>query len=235
MFPLVKSKQEIKKEIGRNLPLLIRIMIIPIILIILGIMAGSFFQNDTIEKLAPLWLILMLISILGPVSMTYTGIQFNRTDDYKEQANGIFPNISTDEWVGVILINLISGVLTLLWTFLFIIPGMIKSYAYSQAVYIWLDAKHSGENIGYMEAITRSRKLMVGNKWKMFALAMSFMGWIILGSIVLGMGANWITWGGVSLIIGIPVFIVAVVFYTWLILYMTYTMGSFYEAIKKTV
>lgn len=38
------------------------------------------------------------------------------------------------------------------------------------------------------EAITRSREIMNGNKWKLFCLHFSFIGWYILSAFTLGIG-----------------------------------------------
>ena len=37
-------------------------------------------------------------------------------------------------------------------------------------------------------AITLSRKMMNGNKWKFFCLSLSFIGWMLLGILTLGIG-----------------------------------------------
>ena len=38
------------------------------------------------------------------------------------------------------------------------------------------------------EVITRSREMMDGNKWQSFLLDLSFIGWIVLGIVTLGLG-----------------------------------------------
>ena len=69
-----------------------------------------------------------------------------------------------------------------LWTCLFIIPGIVKSYSYRMVPYILAD----DPDCGAVEAITLSRKMMKGNKFKAFLLDLSFIGWIILSVITLG-------------------------------------------------
>ena len=69
-----------------------------------------------------------------------------------------------------------------LWTCLFIIPGIIKAYSYRMVPYILAD----DPSIGAIEAITKSRQMMKGNKWRAFVLDLSFIGWHILGLITLG-------------------------------------------------
>lgn len=69
---------------------------------------------------------------------------------------------------------------TILWSMLFIIPGIVKSYAYSMTTFILLDNPEMGVN----EAITESRRMMDGYKWKLFLLDLSFIGWRILSLFV---------------------------------------------------
>jgi uncharacterized membrane protein len=63
-----------------------------------------------------------------------------------------------------------------LWSLLFWIPGIVKSYSYAMTEYILLDNPELIAN----EAITKSREMMNGYKWKLFVLELSFIGWRIL-------------------------------------------------------
>ena len=65
----------------------------------------------------------------------------------------------------------------LLWTLLFIVPGIIKSYSYRLVPYILAE----NPDIDTNEALMRSEQLMRGNKWETFIYDLSFIGWYILG------------------------------------------------------
>lgn len=69
------------------------------------------------------------------------------------------------------------------WTLLFIVPGIIKTYEYAMIPYIVAD----NPEIDTKEAFAKSREMMTGNKWKMFVLQLSFIGWDILAIITLGL------------------------------------------------
>lgn len=71
---------------------------------------------------------------------------------------------------------------TILWTFLFIIPGIVKAYEYQMIPYIL--AENPGMDT--KEAFALSKKMMHGNKWKAFLLDCSFFGWILLDVLTLG-------------------------------------------------
>lgn len=78
---------------------------------------------------------------------------------------------------------------TLLWSLLFIVPGIIKTYSYSMTLYIMIE----DPNIGVMDAILKSREMMDGNKVDLFVLQLSFIGWVLLTMLTLGIGTLWLT------------------------------------------
>lgn len=69
-----------------------------------------------------------------------------------------------------------------LWSLLFIIPGIIKSYEYRMIPYILGD----NPDISREEAFAISSAMMMGNKWNAFVLDLSFLGWYILSGMTLG-------------------------------------------------
>jgi uncharacterized membrane protein len=71
---------------------------------------------------------------------------------------------------------LIVFVRIFLWSLLLIIPGIIAAYSYSQVFFILADHPEYSA----LEAIEKSKKMMMGNKWRYFLLSLSFIGWGIL-------------------------------------------------------
>jgi len=74
-------------------------------------------------------------------------------------------------------LRIVTSIFIFLWTMLFIIPGFIATYRYAMAPYIM--AEHP--EMGIMEAIEASKQMMDGNKWSLFCLDFSFIGWMIAG------------------------------------------------------
>ena len=72
--------------------------------------------------------------------------------------------------------NFFMGLFTSLWTLLFVIPGIVKSFSYAMTPYIL--AEHP--EMRSRDAITESRHLMDGNKGRLFCLHFSFIGWYLL-------------------------------------------------------
>lgn len=71
-----------------------------------------------------------------------------------------------------------------LWTLLFLIPGIIKSYSYRMVPYILAD----NPDIDRKRAIKLSRDMTNGQKGTIFGLDLSFIGWYILGFFALFIG-----------------------------------------------
>ncbi|MEX2784227.1 DUF975 family protein [Streptococcus sp. H49] len=88
--------------------------------------------------------------------------------------------------------SLMAAVFTYLWSLLFTIPGLIKTYSYALSTYIVKDDLDQGRPVSATSAITKSRQLMDGYKWDLFVLGLSFLGWEILASLTLGIGYIWL-------------------------------------------
>lgn len=88
------------------------------------------------------------------------------------------------DYFRIMLTNLLRGVYTLLWTLLFIIPGIMKMYSYSMTNYILLD----DPDLKYNSAIEKSMAMMKGHKLDLFILDLSMIGWLILSLMTCGIG-----------------------------------------------
>lgn len=86
------------------------------------------------------------------------------------------------------LLGILTNLFVALWSLLFVIPGIVKAYAYSMAPYIAYDHPE----YTWRQCIDESRRLMNGNKWRLFCLHLSFLGWLIVGGLCLGIGTLWV-------------------------------------------
>ena len=117
---------------------------------------------------------IIALIIGGPLSLGYTTlillISRNQNPDFAILFRGF-------KRFGVSLAAyLLMSIFIILWFLLLIIPGIIACLRYSQTYYILSEDK----NIGPLDAITKSKEMMVGNKWKLFCLYFRFTGWFIL-------------------------------------------------------
>lgn len=141
--------------------------------------------------------VFMIIGLVGfVVSMFLSGagtlgyIKYNKgllQKDGSERIEDVFSGFS----------NIMKGtgvqfqrwLFTSLWSMLFIIPGIIKGYSYAMAPYIL----HDNPELTANQAIKKSMELMDGNKWRLFCLGISFIGWTLLALFfTCGIGLYWV-------------------------------------------
>ena len=70
-----------------------------------------------------------------------------------------------------------------LWSLLFVIPGIVKSYEYRMVPYLLAE----NPNMSKDEAFALSKQMMNGQKWEVFVLDLSFIGWEILSGFTKGL------------------------------------------------
>ncbi len=77
------------------------------------------------------------------------------------------------------LLQFLISVRVVLWSLLLIFPGVIAAYRYSQAFFVLADHPEYTAT----QCINESTRLMKGNKWKLFCVQISFIGWSLLASV----------------------------------------------------
>lgn len=74
-------------------------------------------------------------------------------------------------WFKVLLLELLKTVFISLWSMLFIVPGIIAVYRYSQAMFILIDDPSKSP----LQCIRESKEMMRGHKAELFKLDLSFL------------------------------------------------------------
>ena len=127
--------------------------------------------------------------IIGPLAIGEAKVFLNLTrSNDPVKIEDTFTGFTSDIG-GNIVLGLLVTLFTFLWSLLFVIPGIVKAYSYSMAFYI----KHDNPTYTWQQCIDESRKMMDGNKMRLFLLDLSFIGWIIVGVLCLGIGTLWVT------------------------------------------
>ena len=88
----------------------------------------------------------------------------------------------SSNYTNVVAAKFTTGLFIFLWTLCLIVPGIIKAYSWRMVPYIIAD----DPEITGTEARERSAAMMDGSKWASFVLDLSFLGWILLGLLTLG-------------------------------------------------
>lgn len=140
-------------------------------------------------------LIIDLVMIIIVASADFKALDWIRNPELQfNPVQSNFDRFRNPDWWKLILLNLILFIFISLWSILLIIPGIIKSFSYSQTYFIYKDLSDKGQANGYSltDFITRSRQLMDGHKAEYFVLQLSFIGWFLLGLITAGIAFIWI-------------------------------------------
>ncbi len=127
----------------------------------------------------------ILIELVLVYAQIYVYIKMSKSPDpiYGKDFIQGFSN-----WARAILAGLWELLWTFLWMLLFIIPGFVKHYAYSQTKYLVTEF----ENLSVTKALRVSMAITRGHKADLFVMDLSFLGWMILAMIPCGLGLLWL-------------------------------------------
>ena len=83
-------------------------------------------------------------------------------------------------WKTTALTRLLQTLYVLLWSLLLlIVPGIMAAYSYAMTEFLLAD----NPDLTPSEALAQSKAMMYGNRWRLFCLQISFIGWSILANI----------------------------------------------------
>ena len=124
----------------------------------------------------------------GAITLGYVKFNLNLVDHKPATFAQLFSEFH--RFGSAFFMQLLRNIYTFLWMLLFIFPGIYASYGYAMTPYILLENPEMTAN----EAITESKKLMDGNRWRLFCLEISFFGWMLLCALfTLGIGIFWLS------------------------------------------
>lgn len=122
----------------------------------------------------------------GPVQLGYVQILLKQYHKQEFEVEELFSQFH--RFKQGFLQSFLRTLYTVLWSLLFIIPGIIAHYRYIMAPFLMAD----NPNMTAKEAIDASKELMDGHKGDLFMLGLSFIGWELLAMMTLGIGYLWL-------------------------------------------
>ena len=124
----------------------------------------------------------------GPVAYGVSAMFLKQTRTGEKMDIGDIFNGFREDFSNTFLIGLMTTIFTMLWSLLFIIPGIVKALSYSMAMYIKVDHP----DYDWKQCIDESQRMMQGHKGELFVLNLSFIGWMIVGAFCAGIGGFWV-------------------------------------------
>ncbi|HAQ28299.1 MAG TPA: hypothetical protein DCQ76_00725, partial [Ruminococcaceae bacterium] len=113
--------------------------------------------------------------LLIPFTIAASGYYLNHIRGFNPEWKSLYKE-GIDNYGSYFVTGLLVNIFTSLWTLLFIVPGIVKAIAYSQAKYVI----HDNPRLKGKEAIEISKRMTNGFKGKLFSMYLSFIGWYIL-------------------------------------------------------
>lgn len=160
-----------------------KIGILFVITLIIGIITVG---ADLILSCIPYGSLIMTFIIAPGFALSTVRIYLSLFGDRRPDIGDTFSGFN-DFW-GAFKVSFLVGLFTFLWSLLFIIPGIIKSYSYSMSMYVL--AENKGKPA--LECMEESCEMTDGHKMELFVLDLSFIGWILLGIVTLGIAYIWV-------------------------------------------
>ena len=129
---------------------------------------------------------LLQFILAGVIQLGYAQYLLNQYDHRDPQFSDLFSKF--DRFGAGFCQFFLCTLYVTLWSLLLIIPGIIAGLSYSMTPFIM--AEHP--ELTASEAIRASKKMMCDNKWALFCLNMSFIGWILLCGLSFNIGNLWL-------------------------------------------
>lgn len=144
-----------------------------------GLLAGIFGILILIMGLIGTLLIIFVESVLAVGGCRF----FIQNQTGRPGIGTMLDGFRSGHYGNIVLTMFLRDLYIVLWTFLLIVPGFIKSYEYRMVPYIL--AENPGMN--RTEAFQISKKMMDGQKWEAFIMDLSFFGWHFLSLFTCGL------------------------------------------------
>lgn len=120
------------------------------------------------------------VFLANPIEVGICGFMYR---NHREKANiSIVFSQFSGNYMNVVKVMFFKNLYTFLWSLLFMVPGIIKSYEYRMVPYILSESPE----ISVDDALRISSVMMDGHKGHAFGLDLSFIGWQILNAFTVG-------------------------------------------------
>ena len=139
-------------------------------------------------NLVPTVGVVVTLLVGGPLSYGLDSMFLKQSRDGQQMQMGDLFRGFSEDFGGLFLLGLMQTIFVVLWSLLFVIPGVIASLSYSMSYYI----KSDHPEYDWRTCLSASKKLMDGHKMELFLLNLSFIGWCIVGVLCLSVGTLWV-------------------------------------------
>lgn len=180
-------KRRAREQLGGGIFGGIWLRAVVVMLVYLALTSGNLFTL-TFEKTGVAIGIGVSLLLGGPLQYAVNGMFLRqcRSGD-KMEYEDLLAGFRDGFW-GLFVLNLMKSLFVMLWSLLFVIPGIIAEYSYSMSFFIHVDHPE----YSWQTCLQQSKQMMAGHKMEYFVLQLSFLGWQLVGALCLGIGTLWV-------------------------------------------
>ncbi len=133
------------------------------------------------------WMVNMGLSLflLNPLNVAANQYYLWQKQGFCRPKQALFSSFQGNRYGGIVAGMFFYGLFISLWSLLFLIPGIIKGYAYRMVPFLLAE----NPTLSWRRALEISKQTTYGEKMDMFVLDLSFIGWIFLCIVTVGVGA----------------------------------------------
>ena len=163
----LNAKEQLRNNCGVSIAVIITLSLI-------GALIGYIFRGyqDVTSILTVESVVIAIVT--SPLNLGVAILFLNIANKREAKYGDLFSGFN--KILKVVGITILVDIIVFIGLILFIIPGIILSFRYSQVYYILAE----NPDIGIVECLKESGKIMKGRKWDYFVLSLSFILWYIL-------------------------------------------------------
>ena len=166
------AKMQLKGNLWLSIAVLVVYQLVSYVPNLLGMLSESVFLAGIMS--------IITVGLTGILSIGVCRFFINLANDSNSQFSDLwygFNNI-----LKAFGVSLLVALLVFLGSLLFVVPGIILTYMYSQVYYVMAQ----NPELSVIDALKESARIMKGHKFELFVLELSFLGWMILVGITFG-------------------------------------------------
>lgn len=172
----VQLKKDAKSQLKGKRGTAALMMLLTMVIAFIPNICEFFIDSSTVQ------VILCLVVQIYVALLSIGFLQFYRAVNRNEEVSVGILFSGTGYYLKGFGIIFLAQLITIIGYILLVIPGIMATFAYSQALYIYIN----NPEMGVIECLRTSRLAMKGHKWELFVLKFSFIGWAIACVFTLG-------------------------------------------------
>ena len=183
MLSRAELKQQAKEQLKGNVGSYFLVL-----LAYLGIAFAIGFVGGLLSLILPILGTIAMYVALPPLMIGFYMVFLNGTYGDQPKASTLFEGYKKEYFGKSIILYFLVVIFTCLWSLLLVIPGIIMAFAYSMSWFVLAE----NPNMTAREAIRESKEIMNGHKMDFFVLSLSFIPWILLVYVTLGIASIYV-------------------------------------------